>query len=184
MVATSLLFIGSCSTDVEEEFPDDLSIESQIPKVKRASPELNDNGIPKEKDECALYALMLIKGGTKGDYWKKNNIEPNDYYKRLKDCAIEFGYEGGPMDSKIVEKVGQEFGLISGYHTFSETPGQFFLNQEDYFYLNHSRIKMLNFPGHTAKLLSYNPGSKMVKYEDGAGVDECSVFKVTSVYFK
>lgn len=55
VVATSLLFIGSCSTDVEDTVFDDLSIESQIPKVKRTTPEYSNKDIPIIEDECALY---------------------------------------------------------------------------------------------------------------------------------
>ena len=57
IVTTCLVSIGSCSTDLEEPYSSDLTIENQITRIKRTSPELND-GIPVHENECALYALM------------------------------------------------------------------------------------------------------------------------------
>lgn len=173
IVATSLLFIGSCSTDVEETFSENLSIEKQIPRVKRTI-----EGIPVEKDECGLYALMLVKAGGKDQYWNEPGRNADEYYERMKKYAEEeCGYKGGEMNASTLLDVGKKFNIIEDSNSFDAN------TMSCYDCFVDRKPKMVGNPGHIGRFVSFNEKTNKVRYQDSTGSHEWNVSDVTTIFY-
>lgn len=173
VIATSLLFIGSCSTDVEEQFPDDLSIESQIPRVKRTI-----EGIPVKKDECALYALMLVKVDGKSNIWNQPGQNAQEFYSRMQGYAMDScDYKGEAMTASTILAVGQKFGLLNEKVFFDSNT----MSVVDYFI--NRKPKMVGIPGHIGRFESFDLRKNKVKYQDHNGTFSWDLNQVNILFY-
>lgn len=178
IVTTCLVSIGGCSTDFEEPYSSDLTIENQITRIKRTSPELNHGEIPVRENECALYALTYLKGDE--DYWKQPGRDAEEYYRRLDNYAKKnYGYEGGEMNENTILGVGEHFGLLQGKKSFSSNNNSSTLELEFLLY----NVKMIGMPGHVGTMESYNADNGEVTYRDSKGSHKCSIHNITTIYY-
>ena len=176
IVTTCLVSIGSCSTDLEEPYSSDLTIENQITRIKRTSPELND-GIPVHENECALYALMYLKGNE--NYWRENGRNAGEYYTNMRNYAMDnYEYKGGEMNESTILGVGKRFNLISDKISFSNGA-----SAKEFFENPLNRPKIIGIPGHVGKFKEYNSGTGIVIYYDSKGKQDCPVTQVTTVFY-
>lgn len=175
IVTTCLVSIGGCSTDLEEPYSSDLTIENQITRIKRTSPELND-GIPVHENECALYALTSLKSYS---YWNTHDISKNDYYENLRKYATnEYGYKNGEMNESIILGVGQHFKLLSGKKSFDNGA-----SAEEFFENPSNKAKIIGIPGHVGTFQNYDSHNKMVMYHDSTGSHLYPVTQVITVFY-
>lgn len=180
IVATCLVSVGGCSTDYEEPYSSDLTIENQITRIKRTSPELGGGEIPVLKDECALYALTYLKGKKGGNgYWDRPENNAGDYYKNMKDYATNnYEYGGGEMNESTILEVGKQFNLIKDKISFNNAA-----SAKEFFDKSPNKAKIIGIPGHVGTFNRYNCKTGMVKYNDSKGVQDCPVTQVTTVFY-
>lgn len=177
IVTTCLVSIGGCSTDFEEPYSSDLTIENQITRIKRTSPELGGGKIPVLEKECALYALTYLKGDE--NYWKESGRDAEEYYRSLSNYAAKnYEYEGGEMDESTILGVGQHFNLINNKQSFSNGT-----SARDFFENPLNKAKMIGIPGHVGTFQRYDSGTGKVTYHDSMGFQTCFVSEITTVFY-
>lgn len=181
-ILSAVAFMG-CSQEDGLLTDDDLSINSQVPKRRAPSEQIDINPDPDKlqeigENECALVALVDAKREIDGRFGEGKNLgTAQEFYNDLKQSAKDmkkedgtsWNYQGGFMDLDLFTQLGQSYGILSERKNLSSNTerDEIFSDEK-----NSPRIilieiydkKSKKYVPHVANIISINKKKRTISY--------------------